>query len=261
MDFLWQKETKDPSLYVDIFKKTPVEFRRSCFENISKYKAEKLLYAHKSDKKSSVFHANGTNAFETNDWREAMKLYNASLCFAEINSECRSLAYASRSACFFRLKMYRKCLVDIELAIEANCPSHLLPDLENRRENCSKLMKFSDECGEFVPTLSYDNDEQFPGMANVLQIEFNENFGRHIIAKTDIPAGQTILVEDAFTSRSVGIQHINCSACLKTTMNFIACEHYSVIANAPTPTTTTKSNAKSIRSIRNHRMNSICVPY
>ncbi len=224
MELLWQRDTKNTSLYVDIFKNTPVEFRKSCLENISKYKTEKTFFAQKSDKKSAVFNANGMKAFETNDWREAMKFYNASLCFAEINSEYISLAYANRSACFFRLKMYEKCLVDIELAKQANCSTNLLPELDRRRIDCLELMDGSDEFGEFVPKLSYEDDVNFPGMANALQIEFNNNFGRHIIAKTDISAGQTILVEEAFTSRSVGIQHINCSACLKTTMNFIACE-------------------------------------
>ncbi|XP_037042566.1 SET and MYND domain-containing protein 4-like [Bradysia coprophila] len=227
MELLWQKEpSKDNTdLYVDIFRNVPPEFRKSCLQNISKYKAERNSVAQKSDEKSSMFYSNGNRAFETSDWREAMKCYNASLCFAEINSKNTSFVYASRSVCFFQLKMYRKCLVDIDLAEQANYPVHLLPTLHEQRRRCLERMKSDDERGEFVPILSYGDDENFPGMANVLRLQFTENFGRHIIAKTDISVGKTILVEEPFTSRLVGIQHINCAACLKTTMNFIACEH------------------------------------
>lgn len=226
MEFLWQKESTETGLYIDIFKNIPSEFRKSCLENISKYKAEKQSVAQKSNKKSSIYVANGKRAFATGEWREAMKFYNKSLCFAEIHSENVGLVYASRAEFFFHLKMYKKCLVDIDLAKRVNCPVHLLPELDSRRQDCLKLMKCDDdECEEFVPTLSYDDDDDYPGLANVLKLEYNSNFGRHIIAKTDISAGQTILVEKAFTSRLVGIQYMNCSACLKTTMNFIACDH------------------------------------
>lgn len=225
MEFLWQKESTDTGFYIDILKNIPTEFRKSCLENISKYKAVKIRFAQKSNKKSSIFYANGNRAFATSEWREAMELYNKSLCFAEINSKNVGFAYASRSACFFHLKMYKKCLVDIDLAKQANYPVDLLPELDNRRYHCLDLMKSDNEIEEFVPMLSYGDDEKFPGLANVLKVEFNDNFGRHIIAKTDISAGKTILVEEAFTSRLVGIQYMNCSACLKTTMNFIACDH------------------------------------
>lgn len=177
MEFLWQKDSKDTGLYVDLFKTIPSHFRKTCLENISKYRAEKQCIAFKSNKKSSIFYANGNRVFATSDWQEAMKFYNKSLCFAEINSENISLGYASRSACFFHLKMYKKCLVDIDLAMQANCPVHLLPELDNRRQGCLKLMKSDDEFGDFVPMLSYGDDENFPGMANVLKVEFNKNFG------------------------------------------------------------------------------------
>lgn len=227
MELLWQKEqSKDTDdLYVDVFQNVPPEFRKSCLQNISKYKAERHSVAQKSDEKSSMFYSNGNRAFDASDWREAMKFYNASLCFAEIDSNNLCFVYASRSACFFQLKMYRKSVIDIDLAKQANYPVHLLHELDEQRRRCLERMKSDDEFGEFVPILSYGVDKHLPGMADVLKLQFNENFGRHIIAKTDISVGKTILVEEAFTSRLVGIQHINCSACLRTSMNFIACQH------------------------------------
>lgn len=225
MDSLWKKESKNSELYVDIFKDVSTYFRDSCLANISEYILEKKHYAQKNNEKSLVFLTNGNKAFDKNDLLQAMKCYNASLCFAQDNSENISLAYANRSKCFLQLKMYKKCLIDIELARQAKYPTVLIPVLNERREECLEQMKGNDEFEEFVPKLSYDDNEKFPGLANVCKIEFDETNGRHIVATNDIPAGQTILVEHAFTSRLIGTQHINCSACLKTSMNFIACAH------------------------------------
>lgn len=37
-------------------------------------------------------------------------------------------------------------------------------------------------------------------MANVLKIQRNNEFGRHVVSKCDIPAGETVLIEDNFIS-------------------------------------------------------------
>lgn len=224
MDLLWKKEP-NTGLYVDIFKDVPAEFRDSCFERIFKKSIENKTHRRKNNQISSNLYEKGNKIFRTNDWVEAMKLYNASLCFAEINSDNVCLAYAKRSECFLRMGMFKKCLIDIELAKQANYPTRLMPNLEKLHEYCIKLMNSNDEFDEFVPELSYTNDANFPGMANVLQIKYDTTFGRHIIATNDIPAGKTILVEEAFSLRLIGIQRNNCSACLKITMNFIACEN------------------------------------
>lgn len=48
----------------------------------------------------------GNSYFGRHQWKDAMELYNESLCFSENGLEQMSLAYANRSACFFNLKMY-----------------------------------------------------------------------------------------------------------------------------------------------------------
>lgn len=45
-----------------------------------------------------------------------MEWYNKSMCFAKVRTEQMGLAYANRSSSFLNLKMYRKCLIDIEYA-------------------------------------------------------------------------------------------------------------------------------------------------
>lgn len=90
----------------------------------------------KSDKRSTQFRLQGNAKVKETLWHEAMKFYNNSLCTAEIASENVSLAYANRSLCFLKLSMYDKCLVDIELAINANYPKQLWSKLEERRAFC-----------------------------------------------------------------------------------------------------------------------------
>lgn len=60
-------------------------------------------------------------------------------------------------------------------------------------------------------------------MANILQIEVSEIFGRHIISKCDVPVGKTVLIEKAFAARNIGSPYEKCTICLKADMNFIAC--------------------------------------
>ncbi|XP_055303363.1 SET domain-containing protein 3-like isoform X2 [Sitodiplosis mosellana] len=149
-----------------------------------------------------------------------MECYNQSLCFAEIGSENVALAYSNRSACNFHMMLYKEVLVDIELAKNANLPDRLIKKLEERKNDSMKLMS-SVRVERFEPKLSYESDENFPCMANVVEIKYNEEFGRHVVAKCDIPAGRTILVEN-------DIPHIRddssaCYTCMKIFTNCVAC--------------------------------------
>lgn len=75
-----------------------------------------------------------------------------------------------------------------------------------------------------VPTLDFQADENFPGMANVLQMKWNKKFGRHFVAKTDIDPGKVVMVEESFVVMDVMQEYNNiCSNCYKNPTNFIAC--------------------------------------
>lgn len=156
-----------------------------------------------------------------------MHLYNQSLCVAQVGSENVGLAYGNRSACFFHLKMFDECLTDIELAKKANYPQQLMRKLEKRHEDCSKLKETTPQREENVPKLSYEADKKFPGMANVLKIERNDVYGRHIVAKCDIDVSKTVLVEDAFLLKNLDNDFNSCTICLKSFANFIACDQCS----------------------------------
>ncbi|KAG4067494.1 hypothetical protein HA402_002771 [Bradysia odoriphaga] len=229
MDLLWKK-TSDiaGSSYVNLFENVKIGT-----SNLEASMAPALRgmfsYTHKGDKSSVDFRLQGNQKFLQKKWIEAMASYNRSLCFAEIGSENVSMAFANRSACFYHLKEYKKSLIDIELAVQANYPSHLMPKLIERRENCLKSIQAGEGTETFEPVLSYESSEVLPGCADVLKIQVNAQLGRFVTANCNIPAGKTVLVEEAFMGRPGETRYGRCAVCCKAAMNFIAC---SICTNA-----------------------------
>lgn len=175
----------------------------------------------KSNVTSERYRTEGNMFYKSHRLMEAMELYTQSLCFAEPGTTNVSLAYANRAACFFELKMYDKCLVDIDLAAKASYP--YMENLMARKERCLKAKTSADQPLEFHPKLSFEPNEQFPCMANVLDVQQNAEFGRYIVAKCDIDVGQTVLVEESFVSVAMCNDRIQCNTCLQTMNNFIPC--------------------------------------
>lgn len=56
-------------------------------------------------------------------------------------------------------------------------------------ENESILLSIREPC------LDFDEHEKYAGIANCLEIDYNERYGRHIITTHDLKIGQTIIVE------------------------------------------------------------------
>lgn len=259
MDLLWQKKTnleievgdensnlfcccfastrsevtKDNGLYVDFFQdiktKCPDIYKlREKFKDLPSSSLEYKNSTFKSDEFATKLRNEGEDCFENGDWFEAMKLYNLSLRFAEIDSESVALVYGNRALCFLQLKMYDKCLADIDLAKNAKYPQYSMSKLENKRTECVEQMTAGDQFEEFIPKLDFDADENYPGMANVLEIKYNQHFGRHVIAKCDIDVGKIVLLEDAFISQECSLPEQSilmiCEYCQKSLMNFIACD-------------------------------------
>lgn len=225
MDSLWKKTSNTTgSSYVDLFEDVTVG--AAGFNSVMAPTLRAMFsYTQKKDESSVNYRKQGNQKFQEQKWCAAMSCYNQSLCFAEIGSENVSLAYANRSACFFRLKEYKRCLADIELAEQAGYPSNLMPKLQERRANCVKSMSTGDGEGneEFEPELSYEPNKELPVFADVLQIQVNRLVNRYVSSNCDIPAGKTILVEDAFIGRPGETRYQRCAGCLKADQNFIAC--------------------------------------
>lgn len=178
----------------------------------------------KNNKKSSFFRKMGNASFQSNDFLDATDMYGESLIFAENGTEAVSLAYANRSACFFRLKKYDKCLIDIELAKQAGYTEKLMPKLEARKAECLQMIEQNAQIEAPTPTLDYEPNEKFPCMADVLEIDFDEKFGRMIKAKCDIPAGKIVLIERAEMRLYFHNKHKKCCCCLKDHTNTVPCK-------------------------------------
>lgn len=222
MDLLWKKEPNGSS-YVNIFANIIQNSPEKMFDQL------KIAIAVRNNQKnnnhSTTYRLEGNKKITDKNWRCAMKWYNLSLRFAEIGSENVSLAYANRSFCFLKLETFDKCVADIEMAIKSNYPKQKMSKLEERRAYCLSQMKKKKQIEQGAPKLDFDADENFPGMANVLQLKYNEQFGRHFVAKCDIDVGKVIMVEKAFVTTTVMQPRENiCDTCFKHMANFIACQ-------------------------------------
>lgn len=231
---LWKKVTVDDSeLYMNLLPfnemdEEEVKFMKGHLSHIN-FDDDKPF--EKNDERAKEFRDMGNQKFSVFKWNEAMELYNKSLRFATVGSENISLAYANRSMCFMRLQKYHDCLGDIELARKANYPSHLMAKLNQREKSCLKMALL--QCVDCVaesqwkPSLDFDADEAFPCMANVLEIKRNEEFGLHIVAKSDLEVGQVVAVDEPYHFNAEFFGKTCCKTCLKHTKNFIPCPNCS----------------------------------
>lgn len=189
---LWEKESNnnDKSLYTDLFPTIDNDYISDLSSVLQSNKTAK------NNEVSVLCLSEGHKEFRRGNWHEAMELYNKSIRFAEIGSSNVAAAHKNRSKCFAKLK---------------------------KVESTKQIKKMEYEIN-LKPKLSYADDARYPGMANVLQIKTNEQFGRHLVAKQDINVGETILFEK-FTFFSNKPDHcvIHCMNCFKKKQHFIAC--------------------------------------
>ncbi|XP_055299498.1 SET domain-containing protein 3-like [Sitodiplosis mosellana] len=214
MNNLWKKETAHAE-YVNLFgsvNDSPVDMYVELL---------KTNQAQKDNRRSTEWRFKGKDLFRQGNWIEAVKCYNKSLCFAEIGSEHVALAYSNRSACYFHMKLFKDVLVDIELAKSANLPDRLIPKLEQRKNESLRLMSAVKRMDIFKPKLSYKANEHFPCMANVVEMKYSQEFGRHLVAKCDIPVGKTVLVENDIPR--IRDEVMVCYTCLRVNTNCVAC--------------------------------------
>lgn len=190
---------------------------------------ESTAAANKSSKISKHYRSKGMQQCKSGNWREAIELFNQALCFAEKRSTDVGCAYGDRSNCFFNLKMYEKCLVDIKLAHLNNCEAAMLPKLSKLAANCKKLLKTTasgTDASNFMPKLSSAPNEFCPCLADIVQIEIDTSeaptIKRHIIADCDIEVGKTIMMEEGFVWTTCE-KYKRCCLCLETETNLVPC--------------------------------------
>lgn len=228
LDQLWEKTYQSfEANYVNLFYSG---IHRETFPNELSHSVRGVDVAdqNKNDEISSKFRDEGNGMFKKKKWQDAMEYYNLSLRFAKPGTENLAKAYGNRSACFFNMQKYDECLADIDLAKAANYPINLMHKLTEREVECVEKLKEKAENDEAAPgwELSYPGKKRFPGIANVLDIRHNEEFGRHITANENIDVGKTVIVDDAFLFGDADGRDNNytfCDTCAKFERNFIPC--------------------------------------
>lgn len=220
---LWKKESQSPdALYIDIFASCNLDPDVAIHRLISNQNDIRLS-PRKSDAIAKLKRNEGNRYYLTNQLNMAIELYNDSLRFAEPNSQQISLAYANRSICFLKLKMFEKCLIDLKLAKNAGYPKHLVHKLNGRKALCLSLIESGAQSQTVGTKLSFEADRNFPSMANVLQIRTDRNGDYTIVAKQDIAVNQTIVVEDAMFPYLVDRFGLKCNICLMGNENLMPC--------------------------------------
>lgn len=228
---LWQKESKHKNaLYTNICvangygKRRLNEIYHDVRAEINAHKEMKALYV-KSNKVAKEKRKLGIECFYKRDWNDAIDWFNESLCFAENGSKHIGIAYADRSACFFNLKSYEKCLVDIELATGY---SYQKPaELEKRKVSCltqiASNRNQNDKCDNLQLQSHLSEHGHFTGASDTIELKMHD--GRYsVAAKQDIDVGEIIAVDRAFTKTLFTIYGWKCNICLKSNSNLVPCK-------------------------------------
>lgn len=160
--------------------------------------------------------------FYLNVFVGALSKYNESICLAE-DLDHLSLAYANRSQCFLKIRMYDHCLKDIALAKESGYPINLMSKLENRQSECMKNLDSDFIPHSSEPVLSIEPHERLIEMASALEIGTDDQYGRMVKTKYDLNIGETLVVEESYI-RTINDEGSNeCINCGKRKNNFIPC--------------------------------------
>ncbi|CRL03055.1 CLUMA_CG016778, isoform A [Clunio marinus] len=156
----------------------------------------------KSDKISEALRNEGNKLYGEKRFYHAMLKYNESLCHTPLTSVNLGLAYANRSAIYFELRLYEKCLKNIKLAIDHNYPCEKLNVLNHREEKCNEMkhqkLAIINPWNFFK--LTYKSHKKLHGVADCLQVRINEKYGKHIITTKPLHVGDIIAIEKPFCS-------------------------------------------------------------
>lgn len=230
---LWRKEsTRKDALYVDLFNQQ--RHIDDCLKSVYNETKSQIEIA-KSDKpwrKDNTVAINlrrdGDTYFTLANYRKAMEIYNESLCFAEPGTEHISLGYANRSNCFYKLKMYDRCIDDIFLAKKGKCTPIMIDMLNKCFDKCMEFINEGDVAYAHKPKLCCPANKQIPVFSNSIKIEFDERRGQRVVATENLNAGQTFMVEPVYVGELFTEKYKSCSICLKYNQNLIPCKDCTV---------------------------------
>lgn len=234
---LWQKEsTARDAFYIDLCRCLPNNYGPidEIYESVQAGNETYKFCRVKNDVLAQEYRLNGNKKFAEKKYTEAFELFNQSLCFAENGSKLIGMAYSNRAFYFLKVKMYKNCLTDIELAKQNNYPTELFPKLEKVKNDCLKLMETNNnQSNALEPRLDFVANDNFPSLANVAEINYNNKYGRHIVANDDIEVGKTVMVEQSYLAETFCDKYKTCSICLRAMKNLQPCKNCTVAMFCP----------------------------
>jgi hypothetical protein len=138
------------------------------------------------------------------------------------------VAFANRSAVYFKLNHFDLCLENIQLARDNNYPQEKMEKLEKHEQECKELMKklkpnpYDDPFNYFK--LSYPSNPKYPQMVDCLELR-KDNKGVHVMTTRDLQTGDIIAIEDPVNPTTYdGARLHRCNFCLKDQlMNLLPC--------------------------------------
>lgn len=156
----------------------------------------------KSDEKADTFRAVGNKFYSERKFFDALVKYNESLCHASGESESLGLAFANKSAVYFEMKLFEKCLKNIDLAKLNKYPPKSFETLQKREEKCHEMLKqqlkLSDPWEFFK--LSQKANKKLPFIIDGLELRESKKFGRHIVTNRPLKVGEILAIEKPFCS-------------------------------------------------------------
>ena len=194
----------------------------------------------KSEETAEAARSKGNKFYLERNFFDALVKYNESLCHAGKGSEAVGLAYANRSAVYYEMKLFEKCLKNIELAKCYGYPEKNFSILDKRAEKCSELIKSGSEARkdenpfDFIK-LSHEANARLPFVAKCLELKSSEKFGRYVVTSQDLRVGDIVAIEKPHfkvmkcDSRYESCQQSNnyqrCANCLKDNLlDLIPCD-------------------------------------
>ncbi|XP_008202872.1 SET and MYND domain-containing protein 4 [Nasonia vitripennis] len=158
-----------------------------------------------------------------------LSLYSESIAFAPVDSEELALAYSNRSALLLHLHYPEKSLIDIVKALGITKSTYLRTKLLSRKAKCLELIKKSadreDNSSDELKIPTFTPSKQLPCVADCVKVDYNKQFGRHMVATRDIEPGEVIIAETGHVVFPSGEQmYLNCSNCLRLAWTGIPCD-------------------------------------